>query len=242
MKICVAQTKPAKADVQSNINNHQKLIDLAVYNRAGIIIFPELSLTGYEPGLAKELATDANDSRFDIFQKLSDTGKIIIGAGMPTTSIGGTCISTIIFQPHKARQTYSKKHLHADEEPFFTSGENFTGLTINKINIALAVCYELSVPEHSENAFKNGAGIYIASVAKSAAGVEKAVESLAGIASKYAMIVLMSNAVGYCDNFVSAGTSSIWNNQGQLAAQMNSTDEGILIIDTDTQEIIEKTV
>ncbi len=53
MKICVAQTRPVKGDIQGNIENHIKLIDLAVLNGADTIIFPELSITGYEPELAK---------------------------------------------------------------------------------------------------------------------------------------------------------------------------------------------
>jgi predicted amidohydrolase len=46
MKICVAQTRAIKGDIQSNIDNHKKLIDLAISNGANIVIFPELSLTG----------------------------------------------------------------------------------------------------------------------------------------------------------------------------------------------------
>ena len=49
MKICVAQTRPIKGDIQSNIDHHKRLIDLAVSNGADTVIFPELSLTGYEP-------------------------------------------------------------------------------------------------------------------------------------------------------------------------------------------------
>jgi predicted amidohydrolase len=61
-KICVAQTRPVKGDIQSNINSHKNLINLAVAIVAELIIFPELSLTGYDPTLAKELATSAHDS------------------------------------------------------------------------------------------------------------------------------------------------------------------------------------
>ena len=46
MKICVAQTKPVKGDVQKNIENHKKLINLAIADEANMIIFPELSITG----------------------------------------------------------------------------------------------------------------------------------------------------------------------------------------------------
>ncbi len=242
MKICAAQSRPIKGDIQSNIDNHKKLIDLAVCNGAGTIIFPELSLTGYEPKLAKALATNQDDSRFDGFQKISDTGQITIGAGVPTKNSKGICISMILFQPHKARQTYSKKYLHPDEEKFFVSSQNFIGLTGNKINIALAICYELSVPEHSENAFKSGAEIYMASVAKTVNGVDKAIKNLSGIASKYSMTVLMANCVGQCNGEQCGGKTSVWNNKGLLEAQLNDTDEGIIIIDTDTQEIIEKTI
>jgi predicted amidohydrolase len=137
---------------------------------------------------------------------------------------------------------YSKKYLHPDEEEFFISGQNSSRLINNKPNIGLAICYELSVPEHSENAFKNGAEIYIASVAKTVKGVEKAIKTLSDIANKYSMTVLMSNSVGLCDDGECAGKTSIWNNKGLLAGQLNDTNEGILIIDTDTQELIEKTI
>lgn len=242
MKICVAQTRPLKGDIQRNIDHHKQFINLAVANGANIIIFPELSLTGYEPQLSKELATHQNDARFDDFQKLSDTKHITIGVGVPTKNTTHLCISMVIFQPHHARRTYTKKYLHPDEEAFFMSAQNFTGLIGPKRNIALAICYEISVPEHSENAYNSGAEIYIASVAKSADGVEKAVKNLTNIAKQYSMTVLMSNCLGPCDGFESGGKTSIWNNKGLLMGQLNDAAEGILLIDTDTQELIEKTL
>lgn len=240
MKICVAQTRPVKGNINANIEHHKKMINLAITNGADMIIFPELSITGYEPELAKELATNQDDSRFDQLQQISDTNQITIGVGVPTKNNEGICISMVIFHPHKARRTYSKKYIHADEEPFFISGQNFGCLPGPKPKIGLAICYELSIPEHSENAHQCGAEVYIASVAKTAEGVEKASKSLSEIASKFSMTVLMSNCVGLCDNFESAGKTAIWNNKGVLARQLNDITEGILIIDTDTAEITEK--
>jgi predicted amidohydrolase len=240
MKICAVQSKPVKGDIETNIINHKKLIDLAVADKADIIIFPELSVTGYEPTLAKELATHISDSRLDDFQNCSDAKRITIGVGMPIKNNGGISISMVLFQPHKARTVYSKKYLHADEEPYFISGQSSVGLANN--NIALAICYELSVPAHSEVAFKEGAEIYIASVAKSVAGVEKAGESLSYIAHKYSMTVLMSNSIGHCDNFDCGGKTSAWNNKGVLLGQLNDQNEGILILDTNTGAIIKKMI
>lgn len=242
MKICVAQTRPIKGDIQSNIGNHKKLIDLAIFNGVDTVIFPELSITGYEPELSKELATNQNDSRFDDFQMIADTKQITIGVGVPTKNDIGICISMILFQPHKARQTYSKNYLHSDEEEFFISGQSYTGLIGNKTNIALAICYELSVPEHSENAYKTGAKFYIASVVKSVSQVDKAIKTLSDIAKKYSMTVLMSNCVGQSGGMECGGRTSIWNNKGLLVGELDETNEGIIIIDTDTQELIKKTI
>jgi predicted amidohydrolase len=240
MKICVAQTRPMKGDIQSNIANHKKLIDLAVSHEADAVIFPELSLTGYEPTLAKELATDQDDRRFDDFQELANTKQIAIGVGVPIRRNTDMCIGLILFQPHQARRTYTKQYLHSDEKEFFVGGQDTTGIIGNETKIALAICYELSVSEHAENAYQRGAAIYIASVAKSVDGVEKAIKRLSDIASEYSMIVLMSNCLGLCDNFESGGRTSIWNSSGQLIEQLNDTDEGVLIIDTATQKIVGK--
>lgn len=242
MRICVAQTRPVTGDISTNIDKHKKLIDLAAANGADLVVFPELSLTGYEPKLAEELATDENDSRFDDFQKIADSRQITIGVGVPTKDDTGNCISMLLFQPHKAKRTYSKKYLHPDEEEFFISGQSFTSLKVNETSIALAICYELSVPEHAENAFKSGAAIYIASVAKLVHGIDRAIDRLSDIAHSYSMTVLMSNCVGQADGYECAGKTSIWNSKGLLVGQLNDTDEGILIIDSDTQELIERTI
>lgn len=242
MKICAAQTRPVTGDIRRNIVNHKRLADLAISNGADAIVFPELSLTGYEPKLAKDLAIDQDDSRLDDFQRISDARQITIGIGVPTRHSAGICITMVLLQPHTPRQTYSKKYLHPDEQPFFVSGRNFTTLEVGGRSIAPAICYEISIHEHAENASKGGAEIYVASVAKFVSGIEKALQRLSDIAARYSMTVLMANCVGECDGSECAGKTSIWNSKGVLVRQLNDTDEGILIIDTGTQEVIERTI
>jgi predicted amidohydrolase len=241
MKICIAQTEPKNGNVSANIEAHKRFIDLALTFNAEAIFFPELSLTGYEPELAKKLATNQNDNRLDIFQQISDNNNIIIGLGLPTATESQIRISMIIFEPNKPRQTYSKQQLHSDELPYFEYGVGQVIIKTDNTHIAPAICYESLQPTHSEKAFKLGADIYLASVAKSAVGMTKAFKHYHKIAKQYSMIVLMSNCIGYCDNFESAGKSSIWNKNGLLLGQLNGTDEGILIIDTNTEQIIERT-
>lgn len=80
----------------------------------------------------------------------------------------------------------------------------------------------------------------MASVAKFVSGIEKADERLSRIASQYSVPVLMSNCVGRADNSDCAGLTSIWNSEGVLVEQLDTTNEGILIFDTDTQKVIRK--
>src|SRR5690348_12321072 len=190
MKICAAQVKSVKGNILLNVERHKEFIRAAIADGVNTIIFPELSLTGYEPTLAKDLATSQDDPRFDDFQVLSDNHQITIGVGAPTKSSEGIYISMILFQPNQARQTYSKRYIHADEEPYFVNGPHFSRLIGKESNIAPAICYELSIPQHSEDAFKSGAQIYFASVAKTASGVEKSYRTLADIARQYSMITL----------------------------------------------------
>ena len=241
LKVCVAQIAPVKGNVHFNIERHKKLIDLAVSIEADLVIFPELSITGYEPLLAKELATEKDDSRFDVFQQISDGKKITIGIGMPLKSQEGISIGMIIFQPQQPRQVYLKEYIHSDEEPFFVCGKNSSNiLPAMQEKIALAICYEISIPQHTATAVENGATIYIASVAKSVTGAANAIETLSATAKNYSMTVLMSNCIGYCDNFESGGRTSIWNSDGILVAQLDDKTEGVLTIDTKTQIVGKK--
>jgi predicted amidohydrolase len=228
MKISLAQIKSIPGDVQSNLKRHQIFIENAISQKADLIVFPELSLTGYEPALAKNLAIQLNDKRLNVFQDLSDESNSTIGIGAPTVGENGTVISMILIQPFSERSLYSKKFLHVDEEPFFVSGENLPPLRINGHNISLAICYEIAIPKHSEEAVRNGSQIYLSSVAKFASGVEKARETLSSIAKDNDIITLMVNAVGPADNGICAGQSSVWASNGQLIAQLNDHEEALL--------------
>lgn len=240
MKICIAQAKPIKGNVSANIEAHISLIELALTLNSEAIFFPELSLTGYEPELAKKLATNQNDNRLDIFQETSDKNNIIIGLGLPTAAESKIRISMIIFEPNKPRQTYSKQQLHSDEFPYFENGVGQVIIKTNDKNIAPAICYESLQPSHVENAFKLGANVYLASVAKPDKGVEKAFKYFPEISKQYEIPVLMVNCVGFCDNFLSIGQSAVWTKEGELVGQLDDKTEGVLIFDTETETTVEK--
>jgi predicted amidohydrolase len=234
MRICAAQLRPVAGDITSNLAKHLKLIDLAVTHGADLVYFPELSLTGYEPRLAKVLATNEGDSRLDELQERSDAHKLLIGIGLPIPFESSVRIGMVWFSPRSPRRTYAKQLLHADELPFFVRGEGQLILKTGAHSLALAICYESLVPEHSESAAKLGADIYLASVAKSNDGLDKAMSHYPYVARKHNMYVVMSNCVGPSDNFVSVGHSAAWDRNGQMLAQMDSDSEGGVLLDTVT--------
>lgn len=240
MKISVAQIKSIKGDIQENFKIHKTWIQLAISENVGFIAFPELSLTGYEPGLAGELAMDKYDSRLDEFQNISDLNGIAIGIGVPTKSERGILISMILFQPNQNRKIYSKQRLHPDELPYFVEGDSQLVLTVENKKIAPAICYESLQKQHPENAKKLGADFYLASVSKSQNGIEKAFVHYPAIAREFNMPVLMSNCIGFCDDFQSAGQSAIWNSNGDLIVKLGSNKEGMLIFDTESKQVLKK--
>lgn len=240
MKICVAQTRPVKGNIEANIHSHQTLIEMAVSVKTDFIIFPELSITGYEPELVKELATTQDDVRFDVLQRISDANRITIGIGVPTLADNGTYISQVYFRSGKPREMYSKMFLHSSEEGYFIRGDRYVTLRVGDASVTPAICYELSVVEHAKRAAMSGADIYAVSVVEE--NIEKAIKRLTNVATEHSMTVMMANTIGKIGIYECPGKSSIWSNKGRLVGQLDDSHEGVLVFDTDTGEISKKEI
>lgn len=72
MKLCCAQVKSAKGQIPENILKHKAATLLAVDRGAKLIVFPELSLTGYEPALARNLESTQSDRGHRLAELSSD--------------------------------------------------------------------------------------------------------------------------------------------------------------------------
>jgi predicted amidohydrolase len=238
MKICLAQINPVKGDIAANLDIHKNYTRIATNKGTNCIFFPELSLTSYEPSLAEALVLKEGDNTLKELQALCNQLSITIAAGMPTAGIRKPRISMLIFQPGKPLQVYSKQLLHPDELPFFEAGEKQVVLAVNNNLIAPAICYESLQPDHSAQACQLGATIYLASVAKSQQGIERAMAHFPQIARSLKMQVLMVNSIGICDNFQAVGKSTVWANDGKILGQLTSDEEGILIYDTETNQVV----
>lgn len=237
MLVCLAQIHLKKGDIATNLQKHKGCIRKAVESGASAVFFPELSLTGYEPELAKRLAFELEDSRLKEFHEISDKHNITLGIGLPTTHESQVLITMSINQPGMPMQYYSKQQLHSDELPYFGKGTAQVLISCEQLHLAPAICYESLQEDHASQAQQLGAQIYLASVAKPQRGVESCARHYPKIATTYGMSVMMVNSVGYCNNFMSAGQSSVWNKSGVMLGKLNNKDEGLLFWEMETDEI-----
>lgn len=58
--IAAAQTIPVRGDVDANLKQHVRLVRAAAAEQAQVLVFPELSLTGYELGAGVVVATESD--------------------------------------------------------------------------------------------------------------------------------------------------------------------------------------
>lgn len=231
MKIGLAQIRPASGKIASNLEKHLWFAEQSKAKEVDFLVFPELSLTAYEPKLAMQLAMSHQTEILEPLQQFCNGHQITVAVGAPVKVDETVKIGMIIFQPNSPRQLYCKQILHEDEFPYFIPGNEQILINNQGVFIAPAICYESLQTEHARTAKELGASIYLASVAKSVKGIEKANAHFPEIARKYELTVLMVNCVGPCDDFESAGQSGVWNKSGELLARLN-VQEGLLVFDT----------
>lgn len=231
MIIAAAQTIPKRNDIDKNLEDHYRLINLAAIHGAQLILFPELSVSGYERENAGNLEFTSNDSRLDEFRQLAINRKIIIVAGVPLRQESKLYISAFVFYPNGDEQIYTKQDLHDGEEIYFSPGVN-DGLQIRLDDEAfsIAICADVTNPAHAVKAASLNTTIYLASIFYTPNGISEGYQDLQGYAKDLSMSVLMSNFGGPSYGMESAGKSAFWNNDGDLVASVEGAGEGLLIV------------
>lgn len=235
MKIVAAQIRSSPGDIDGNIERHVPLIDLAVCCGGAAVFFPEMSLTGYEPRMAERLALTADDARLAVFQSLSDRHRILIAVGAPFRGMDGPEIGMFIFRCNQAPAVYTKQMLHADELPYFRPGTALLPVSMGKETLVPAICFESLQLESAVQAKKAGATIYVASVAKHLAGMQRAHRHYAAVARELGMTVMVSNGVGLADGFEMAGQSAAWDSTGALICSAGAGDDALVVYDLGTR-------
>lgn len=230
MILASAQIKGIVGDLKGNLNNHLKMIRLASKNKASLIVFPEMSLTGYCREEALEFAFTKNDSRLTILKEEATKNKMIIVVGAPIIIQNNMYIGSFIIKPNANIEIYTKQFLHDGEALFFKSSFNYNPIIkIENEIIQFAICADIDTEKHAVNASKNNCSMYISSIFFSKKGIEKGHKILANYAKKYKFSILMSNYNGKHWSTLAGGKSAFWNNKGKKINELSISKEGLLI-------------
>ncbi|WP_409526196.1 carbon-nitrogen hydrolase family protein [Nitrincola sp. MINF-07-Sa-05] len=233
-KIAVAQVPSNKGDVATNTATHLHAIKCASAQGVSCLVFPELSLTGYEPELASDLAFTHDDLRLQPFIDAAREYNISIGVGVPLATVQGIEIGLLFFSPAGEVTSYSKMHLHPGEDRYFSPGSEHHIETLHGVTIAHAICADTNQPQHARECAKAGAEVYIAGVMITAGGYEADTAALSRYASEHGMLVAMANHNASTGGWQPIGKSAIWTESGLLACA-NETQQALVVAEQTSQ-------
>jgi predicted amidohydrolase len=217
-KISVAQISSTKGDVSANIKTHLDAVKKAANSGISYIVFPELSLTGYEPQLSSKLAFSNNDPRLTPLTEAAVYHKIHIVVGAPLAIGNLLYIGELILMPDGHVETYSKMNLHPGEETYFSAGKNYHSVSFGKLKVFNAICADTNNPKHIEACADMGASVYMAGVLVSAGGYDADTQKLERYAKKFDLLVAMANHNKPTGGWTPTGKSAIWDSSGLIAA------------------------
>ena len=222
------------ADFAFNLTAHQRAMQHAAEADVDVLVFPELSLTGYELDRLAPLALAADDARLDALAELAVRNGLtaLVGAPLaPTPPVGGKPhIGTVVLHPDGTRGRYAKQYLHASENEAATPGPaGAQTFTRGDQVCAPAICYDTEHRAHAEAARHAGAGIYLAGVLWSDAGYAADAATLAGHARELGLLAVLANHGAPSGGYRSAGRSAVWAPGGTLLACAPPAGEALVV-------------
>src|SRR5262245_16523728 len=117
MRIAVAQPAVVAYDVAANVATHARIVR---ESGARLVVFPELSLTGYNLDAP---AITAGDPRLaPIVDACAGTGAVALAGAPVADPDGREFIAMLLIDAAGARVAYRKIHLHPPEDQRFAAG------------------------------------------------------------------------------------------------------------------------
>lgn len=240
-RFALAQTTPAAADLSANLAQHLELAGRAADAGAGLVLFPELSLLGYELEQAAELACVPGDERLAPLRELAAARRLTLVAGAPLRRAGRLELAAFVLEPGRERH-YTKRHLGAfppavnpggplppGEASVFSPGELDPELALAGRPLRLAICADTGRPTHPAEAAARGAELYLASVFFTPGERSQEERKLAGIAAAHGLLVAAANFGGPSGGLPAAGGSAVWAPGGELLARLPARGPGLLL-------------
>jgi predicted amidohydrolase len=214
--IAVAQPPCTAHDVAANALAHAAAVRAA---GARVVVFPEMSLTGYELSAA---AVEPGDPRLaPLVAACAETGAMAL-AGAPVTGENGRPhIATLAIDGAGVTVAYRKMCLHGTEAERFAPGPGPAVHEVDGRRLGLAICRDTRFAEHSAATAGLGIDAYVAGVLEFAEDAVVPEERARRVAAAHGVWVAVASFAGpagggYAET---AGCSGVWDPDGVPVAR-----------------------
>lgn len=232
IRIAAAQAPSVAGDIAVNLQIHLRFIEAARAEGVQLLVFPELSLCGYELPLLRECALSPHDARLDALRVAADGMTVIVGAPLLDSGAARPCIASITLAADGSTGVYRKQYLHDGEEVHAQPGQiGATAHALHGQHYVEAICADTTHAEHAQAAADAGATLYVAGVLISAGGYTKDAALMQGYAQRHNMGVLLANHALDSGGYAVAGQSAFWAPGGELLAQAPGRGDYLVIAD-----------
>ena len=241
-QVTLAQTNPRLGDVATNLEAHKRCIAQAIEAGSQIVLFPELSLTGYFLKDQTPEVAMRPDARV-LSELLSLSTEISIGVGFVERAPDGRVFnSTAFLEDGKILRVHRKVHLVTygmfDEERDFAAGNEFLAFDSKHGRFGFLICEDLW---HASSAYQlfldNVDAMFVVSCGpgrgiEGASGEFTSVSTWRTLLAAHALFcqtwMCYVNRVGWEDGVMFSGSSRVVDPFGQDAASLGALEEGLL--------------
>ncbi|MFE9041314.1 carbon-nitrogen hydrolase family protein [Streptomyces sp. NPDC012421] len=234
MRIAAAQFAPVAGDVEANVLTIAGLVREAGAAGARLVVFAELSLTGYETALIREdpaLVLTEDDPRLGPVRdacRAAGTAAVVNGPVHGGGARPG--LATLVIGPDGATLArYDKRHLfEGPEQATFTAGTADGRFVLDGLRFALATCYDNRFPELAERAAADGCAVYLAS--SMLEGGNDSFETVYPVRARdFGLFVALGNSLGPSEIGEGGGRAGIWAPDGGLLADAGPVKPGFVV-------------
>ncbi|MDH4277466.1 MAG: carbon-nitrogen hydrolase family protein [Acidimicrobiia bacterium] len=222
LTLAVAQPRCVPHDIEANVREHARIVALA---GARVVVFPELSLTGYHFDAE---SIPANDSRLDPLVATCAEHGVIALAGASVSTGADRHIAVLAVDGDGASVAYRKMFLGSAEQAVFTPGGGPAVLDVDGCRIGLAICKDTGVAAQTDAATALGIDVYAAGVLESIDDADVQPERARGIVDRHHVWVAIASFAGPTGEGYdrAAGGSAIWAPDGRVVASAGA-DAGV---------------
>ncbi|MFA5275824.1 MAG: NAD+ synthase [Candidatus Omnitrophota bacterium] len=246
LRVCLAQINPTVGDIAGNSKKIIAFIEEAKAQQADIVVFPELSLSGYPPEdlLLKPHFIKENEIAI---QKIAKTSKSIFSVvGYPCLDKGELFNAAALIYNGRLVDIYRKVFLPNygvfDEQRYFSHGKVCNIVAFGrKLRIGVNICEDIWHAEGPQRtqALLGGAKILINISASPyhTKKIEEREEALRRRAKENNACIFYCNLVGGQDELIFDGGSLVFDDRGNLLARGKQFKEDLISLDLNLDDL-----